>query len=132
MARERGYDLVEVSPQNQPPVCKLLNYGQYLYQQEKAERKSKQRQRKIEIKGIRLSLKIGEHDFDIRVQQARKFLEKGDKVRIEMFLRGRELSHLNLAREIVSKFINSFENVVAEQPFTKQGGKITALISLKK
>ena len=76
IASERGYDLVEVSPLAEPPVCKLLDYGQYLYSQKKKEKKQKQSQKKVEVKGIRISMRTGEHDLEIKSNQAKKFLEQ--------------------------------------------------------
>ncbi len=134
LAQERGFDLVEVSPVADPPVCKIMDYGAYQYQQEKKERKQKAKQKKVEIKGIRLSLKIGPHDLEMRKNQSVKFIEKGNKVRIELILRGRERAHIDRAKETMEKFVEMVSESVEiyqEQPFSKQGGRLSMLISKK-
>lgn len=133
IAQERGFDLVEVAPNARPPVCKLLDYGAYQYRLEKQERKSKAHQKRIEIKGIRLTFKIGDHDRSVRQGNARKFLDEGHKVKIEMILRGRELAHQDRARDNVMEFIQALgEDVVVEQPLSKQGKKLFCLVGSNK
>lgn len=133
MAWEREVDLVEVSPEAKPPVCKLIDFGKYKYRKEKAERKQKAKQKKVEIKGIRLTLKIGRHDIEVRLKQARKFFDQGHKVKLEMLLRGREKAHSDLAKEIISNFVAELgESIVPEQPLTRQGAKLSVLLSNKK
>lgn len=132
LARERGLDLVEVAPNAKPPVCKLLDYGAYQYRIEKAERKQKAHQKKIEVKGVRLSFKIGDHDLDHRVSIAKKFLEEGNKVKIEMILRGRENAHRDYAEGIFKKFLAQLESdVIIESPFSRQGNRVSLLIGRK-
>lgn len=122
MAQERGYDLVEVNPKANPPVCKLLDYGAYMYQLDKQERKAKAKQKKTEVKGIRLSFKIGQHDRAVRLKNAQKFLGQGHKVRIEMLLRGREMAHKDIGLEIINNFVKELgEKVEVEQPISRQG-----------
>ncbi len=128
LAQERGFDLVEIAPMAQPPVCRLDDFGAFKYRQEKAERKSKAKQKKVEIKGIRISLKIGQHDFDHRVNQAKKFMADGDKVRLEMILRGREMQHQERARQKIDEFIKILGDIKIEQPLTRQGKRYTILI----
>ncbi|HBR80201.1 TPA: translation initiation factor IF-3, partial [Candidatus Uhrbacteria bacterium] len=132
IAEERGFDLVEVSPKAEPPVAKILDHGQFKYQKEKEVRKQKIQSHEVDIKGVRLSVRIGEHDFEIRRQQAKKFLERGDKVRPEIVLRGREKAHAYLADEIITRFVKSLESefpIRTEQAVTKQGGRVTAIIA---
>lgn len=130
MAWEREVDLVEVSPEANPPVCKLIDFGKYKYHKEKEERKQKAKQKKVEIKGIRLTLKIGKHDFEVKLNRAKKFLEQGHKIKVEMLLRGRERAHLDLANEIMVNFQNDLgEGIVVEQPIIRQGGKLSTLIA---
>jgi len=134
MARERNLDLVEVSPVTEPPVCRIMDYGAYQYQQEKKERKQKAKQKKVAIKGIRLSLKIGPHDLDMRKKQALKFLNQGNKAKIEMFLRGRERAHASRAMEIMASFVKSISEeceVITEKDVTKQGGRLFLMIGKK-
>ena len=128
MAQDRGFDLVEVAPHARPPVCKLLDYGAYQYRIEKQERKSKAHQKRVEIKGIRLTFKIGEHDRTVRQETAKRFLGEGHKVKIEMILRGREFAHQDLAREKVREFIKELgEGVTVEQPLSKQGNTLLCI-----
>ncbi len=134
MALEKGLDLVEVSPLAQPPVAKIINYSKLRYREEKERRKEKAKQKKIEVKGIRLSLRISEHDKEVRMNQAKKFLNQEDKVKVEMILKGRELQHLDLGREIIDKFVDSLNQIIPitiEQPLTRQGGRFSVLVAKK-
>ncbi len=131
-ARERHYDLVEVSPKANPPVVKLIDYGEYKYKKEKQEQKNKARQKKTDIKGIRLSIRISAHDLDFRKKRAMEFLEEGHKVKIELSLKGRERQHFDLAYGIINEFIKSLgETIALEQNPQRQGGIITAIITKK-
>lgn len=98
-------DLVEVSPKAQPPVCRIMDYGKHLYQQSKQLRLAKAKQKKVELKGIRLGLRTDTHDLEFKKNQAEKFLRQGDKVKIDIVLRGREKAHQDLAKENLGKFI---------------------------
>lgn len=111
----------------------MVNFGKFKYLQEKAEKKSRQKAKKVELKNIRLTLKIGEHDLAIRANQSKKFLEKGDKVRLEMILRGREMAHQDLAREKISRFTQSLgDDIYIEQPLKRQGNNFSVIINKKK
>ncbi|MFA6391625.1 MAG: translation initiation factor IF-3 [Patescibacteria group bacterium] len=132
MAIDQGIDLVEVSTGATPPVCKLVDFGKYQYRKDKAERKQKAKQKKVEIKGIRLTLKIGKHDIDVRLKQASKFLDQGDKVKIEMMLKGREKAHFDLAKEIFENFHASLgDTILIEQPIVRKGAKLISIIAKK-
>lgn len=134
LARERELDLVEVFPKADPPIAKILDYGRFLYQKDKEARKQKARQKKIEIKGIRLSLRISAHDRDFRLNQAKEFLESGDKVKVEIILKGRERQYAGTARENINQFINSLDQLVStkiEQPLSFQGGRISVTVGKK-
>ncbi len=125
LAREQELDLVEVSPKAQPPVAKITDYGRMRYQKEKQLQKQKAKQKKIEVKDIRLSLRISPHDLDFRLQQAAKFLERGDKLKIEIILRGREKQLASKGVAIMKNFINKLKengrlNLVEEQSLTRQ------------
>lgn len=130
-ARKLGLDLVAVSPKSNPPVCKVMDFGKFIYQQEKNERKSKARSKKVETKGVRLSLNMGPHDEDVRRKQAQKFLDNGDRVQIQMFLRGREKAFFPQARDKLQQFAKSLEREIHEEGFNKQGGSLSLLISNK-
>ena len=132
LAREQESDLVEINPKAEPPVAKITDFGQFRYNQEKENRLRKAHQHVVEIKGVRLSLRIGRHDLEIRQTQALKFLNNGDKVKIEIILRGREMQHGPLAFEIIKNFsdeINKVEKIRWEQPTERQGNKVTAIIA---
>lgn len=105
IAREKGLDLIEIAPNVRPPVCRIMDYGKYQYQKSREERQQKTKQKKIEIKGVRISLRTGQHDLEVKVKQANKFLDRGHKVKIEMILRGREKALLAIAKEKLNKFI---------------------------
>jgi translation initiation factor IF-3 len=104
IARERGYDLVEISPKITPPVCKIMDFGKYQYQKSREERQNKFKQKKSEIKSVRLSVRTDEHDLEFKKAQVEKFLKKGNKVKIEIILKGREKAHAELARKNLLEF----------------------------
>lgn len=132
LAREQGMDLIEVNPAARPPVVKILSYDKYRYQLEKAQNAQRKHQKKIEVKGVRLSMRIGVHDLEFKTRQAEKFLGKGNKVKVEMFLRGRERANAPFAFEVVRKFLDSLQTPVAvEQEPKKLGHVISAVIAPK-
>ena len=134
MAQDRGLDLVEVSPLANPPVVKIVDYSKLKYQEEKERRKEKAKQKKVEIKVVKLSLRIGEHDTEVRLGQAEKFLAQGDKVKIELIMKGREHQHMPLGREKIQKFVDDINQLVpvnTEQPITISGGNFSAIIVKK-
>jgi translation initiation factor IF-3 len=117
-AREKGLDLVEVAPQANPVVCKIIDFGKYLYAREKREKK---KQRPRQLKEIRLSMRIDEHDLETKLRQIRKFLEDGCKVRITVFFRGREIVHMDRGRELLERIsaILSDASKVDQPPIEK-------------
>lgn len=120
-AREKGLDLIEVSPLAQPPVCKIIDFGKYKYQMMKKEQKLKKKAKKVEVKGIRITLRISEHDLAFKAGQADKFIGQGNKVRIELVLKGREWTHYNLAKAKFSEFLGKMkEKVKIEQEPKRQ------------
>ena len=132
MAEAKEKDLVEVSPKANPPVCKIMDFGQFKYIKEKEARKQKAQSKEVDTKGIRLSVRIGEHDLEVRKKQARKFLDRGDKVKIELVLRGREKAHKNVARDVITGFIEALKEeyeLKIESPPTYQGGRMNAIIA---
>lgn len=133
LAQERGYDLVEIAPMARPPVCKLLDFGAFLFRQEKQERKAKAQQKKVDIKGIRLGFKISDHDETMRKNQALKFLDNGHKVMVEMRLRGRENAHRELAKKQIMEFIATLgTDVIVEQQLSQMGNRLIATVGRKK
>ncbi len=131
-AQAANFDLVEVSPKAEPPVCRFIDYGAFKYQKEKEARKAKAQSKEVEVKGIRLTVRIGPHDFDVRREQAFKFLERGDKLKLEMVLRGREKAHADLGRQVMTRFVEAVKEkypVRVEQPFSAQGGRLTMIVA---
>ena len=104
LAQERGYDLVEVAPMASPPVTRLLDYGQFKYEQARKEKEARRHQRSVEFKEIRLKVKIGKGDFDTKVRRAIHFLEDGDRVKVTVQFRGREVSHAYIGRDLLTRF----------------------------
>ncbi|NLL96588.1 MAG: translation initiation factor IF-3 [Clostridiaceae bacterium] len=103
-ANERELDLVKIAPNANPPVCKIMDYGKYLYEQNKRDKEAKKKQTIIEVKELRLSAKIEEHDFSFKAKNAIKFLESGDKVKVSIRFRGREIAYSKMGREVMEKF----------------------------
>ena len=129
-AKSVELDLVEVNPKANPPVCKIMDYGKIKYEKEKLAHKQKVANKKVETKGVRLSFKIKGGDLEIRVKQAKKFLDNGHQVKIEMILKGREKAYGENAKQIVNNFVKSFgEDVKIISAVQKQGGKISATIA---
>lgn len=109
LAKERDLDLVEVDPNAHPSICKIMDYGKYLYRKERQERKHRAKQRAGEVKGIRISARIGKHDLEFKAKQASKFLKKNYKVKVETILKGRERAFQNLAKEKIQEFLSLIE-----------------------
>ncbi|MBI2437009.1 MAG: translation initiation factor IF-3 [Candidatus Magasanikbacteria bacterium] len=134
MALEKELDLVEINPKSEPPVVKLIDFTEFKYQKEKEARKQKAHSRASEIKGIRLSVRISNHDLDIKREQAIKFLNRGDKVKIELQLKGRENARPEIANETITEFVKKVQEHVeikVEQETSRQGKKVTAVIAKK-
>ncbi len=134
MAHEQELDLVEINPKADPPVAKLIDFARFKYQKEKEMRKQKISSHVSDIKGVRLSIRIGEHDLNIRLNQAEKFIERGDKVKPEIMLKGRENAHPEMAFEVIKKFfdrLNEKVEVKYEQEPAKQSNKVTSVIIKK-
>lgn len=110
-AEEAGLDLVEVAATAKPPVCRILDLGKYLYSLEKKEKEARKKQKVIDVKEIKMTSKIEEHDYQTKLRSARVFIERGDKVKLTMMFRGREITHSNLGRKIISRFIEDISDV---------------------
>jgi translation initiation factor IF-3 len=103
MAQDVGLDLVEISPNAEPPVCKILDYGKFKYEQQKKANEARKKQKTIELKEIKLRPTIDKHDYDTKMKAAKRFLEEGDKVKITMRFRGREMAHTSIAMEVMNR-----------------------------
>ncbi len=117
MAEERGLDLVEISPNADPPVCKVVDWGKYNYQQTKQRQKNRKSAKTLDMKQMRFGLKIGQHDLDIKMGKVAKFLQAGHKVKITVFYRGREQAHKELGFKLAERVIADFgDTIVVDQP----------------
>src|SRR3954466_12768527 len=134
MAQERGYDLVEVAPMASPPVVKFLDFGQYKYELTKREKENKRRQRSVTFKEIRLSPKIGVGDFETKIHRAVEFLEEGDRIKVTVRFRGRELSHPELGRMLLERFSKQVEEhgVIERMPVLEGKSMFIVLASTHK
>ncbi|MGV3720326.1 MAG: translation initiation factor IF-3 [Actinomycetota bacterium] len=132
LATEQGLDLVEISPTAQPPVCRILDYGKYKYDQSKKTKEAKKKAHSMEIKGIRMRYGTEAHDLEYRVKDARRFLEDGDKVQVTLIFRGREMSHPEIAKGQMEKLSSALADVgVVERPPSIEGRRMTMLLSPK-
>jgi len=130
-AREAGLDLVEISPHNNPPVSKIMDFGKFKYAQEKKERENKQKSKNFELKEIRLSAKIGEHDLQIKANKAKELAEKGHKILVSLKLRGRENIFVDRAIGVIKKFADMVGMDLLERP-KKLGSQIRVNLVPKK
>ncbi|MBE6047656.1 MAG: translation initiation factor IF-3 [Clostridium sp.] len=132
-AEEADLDLVMISPGAKPPVCKIMDLGKFIYEQSKKEKEAKKKQKVVNVKEVRVSLTIEEHDIDIKAKNARKFLLDGDKVKITVRFRGREMELGHLGLRILEKFSDKLEDVcVIEKPAKREGRNMTMVLGPKK
>lgn len=132
LAEEAGLDLVEISPNAEPPVCKILDYGKYKYEQQKKAAEARKNQKVIELKEIKLRPNIDDHDFDIKMRSAKAFLSEGDKVKITLRFRGREMSHQELAHEVIKRVraeLDTLAKVESEPSF--EGRQMIMILAAK-
>jgi len=133
LAEEAGLDLVKIAPTAKPPVCKIVDYGKYKYEQVRREKEAKKKQKVIEIKEIRLSPNIDTNDLNTKVNAARKFLSKGDKVKVTLRFRGREMAHMNNSKHILDDFAESLSDVaVIEKAPKVEGRSMTMFLTEKR
>ena len=132
LSTEKKLDLVLVSPNSQVPVCKIMNYGKYKFEQAKKEKEAKKKQRTQETKELRITPNIEEHDFGFKAKNARKFLEDGNKVKIPVRFRGRELNNTKLGEQVLNQFIDNLEDISVVEKKPKLEGKNMFIILAKK
>jgi len=128
IAAEAGMDLVEVAPQVRPPVCKVMDYGKFKYEQSKKSHKSRTKSHEVRLKGIRIRPKTEAHDRDFKIRRARHFLEAGDKVMVTMLFRGRELAHMDYARQNMQAFVDQLVDVATVERGPAREGRRMILI----
>lgn len=130
MAQAAGLDLVEVAPNANPPVCKIIDYGKFRYDQTKREKESKKAQHQVRVKEVKLKPNIDEHDFMTKRNRAHEFLEKGNKVKISCFFRGREMAHPELGEQVVRRMCDSLSDVgQLETPFKMMGRSLVVVLA---
>ena len=133
LAREADLDLVKIAPNAKPPVCKIVDYGKYRYELARREKEAKKKQRTMEVKEIRLSPNIDVNDLNTKANQARKFLSKGDRVKVSLRFRGRELAHINYSKQILDSFYEKLEDIaVVDKPAKMEGRTMVMFLSEKR
>ena len=128
IAEEHGMDLVEVAPKANPPVCKILDYGKYLYRQNKIEQKHKKMQKQGEMKGIRISYSIDKHDLETKIRQAADFLKGRNSVKVTLMFKGREASHSDIGRQKLLQFLEGIKEVGQVEEMPKQQGNTMFMV----
>ena len=123
LAREADLDLVKIAPNAKPPVCKIIDYGKYRYELARKEKEAKKKQKTMEVKEVRLSPNIDTNDLNTKANQARKFITKGDKVKVTLRFRGREMAHVNYSKQILDSFYEKLEDIAVIDKNAKMEGR---------
>jgi len=132
IAEEKGLDLVEVAADASPPVCRIMNFGKYQYGQEKKKREARKKQKTVAIKEIKIRPKIEEHDYQVKLRSAQKFLNHKDKVKVTMMFRGREISHMELGKRILDRMVNDLSDLSqVEKPAKHEGRSMILFLAPK-
>lgn len=133
LAKEANLDLVKISPTAKPPVCKIIDYGKFKYEQARKEKEAKKKQKITDVKEIRLSPNIDQNDLNTKSNQARKFLSKGDKVKVVLRFRGREMAHMGISKQILDSFFEKVQDIaVIEKPAKLEGRSMIMFLTEKK
>jgi len=132
MAEEKGYDLVEISPQAKPPVCRIMDFGKYKYEQSKKEKMARKKQHVFHLKEIRLRPKIDEHDYQYKTRNIHKFLEEGNKVKVSIEFRGREMAHLEFGQSLIKRLETDLAAVGTVEQRAKMEGRNLTMILMPK
>ena len=132
LADEAGLDLVKIAPTAKPPVCKIIDYGKYRYEQARKEKEAKKKQKTIELKEIRLSPNIDTNDLNTKINSAKKFIEKGNKVKVTLRFRGREMAHMNQSKYILDDFAESLADVAVVEKAPKVEGRSIGMVLAEK
>jgi translation initiation factor IF-3 len=132
IAEERGLDLVEVAPNSQPPVCRIMNYGKYKYQQSKRTQEARKHQTVIRIKEVKVRPRTEEHDFQFKLRHVKRFLDEGNKVKISILFRGREIAHPEFGKEVLNRFVEGVKDMmVIEQSPRLEGRNMVMILAPK-
>lgn len=133
LAREAELDLIKIAPTAKPPVCKIVDYGKYRYELARKEKEAKKKQKTMEVKEIRLSPNIDQNDLNTKANQARKFLSKGDKVKVTLRFRGREMAHVNYTKQILDSFYEKLEDIAnVDKPAKMEGRSMVMFLTEKR
>jgi len=127
-AEEAGLDLVEVAPTAVPPVCRIIDYSRYKYEQEKREKEARKKQKIVHIKELRLGPKIGEHDYQFKLRHLEDFLKRGDKVKVTMMFRGREMSHTDIGRKMLERLASDISAIGEIEESPRLEGRIISMV----
>ncbi len=132
MAEERGLDLVEVSPNADPPVCKIIDYGKLKYQEQKKASEARKRQKTVDVKEIKMRPNIDTHDYDVKMRAVTRFIDEGDKVKVTMRFRGREMAHQNLGMDLLERVSSQVEEIAKVEAMPKlEGRQMTMVLAPK-
>lgn len=123
IAVDAGLDLVEVSPTTTPPVCKILDYGKFKYQQQKKKAEAKKKQKVVEIKEIKMRPNIDDHDYQVKVKAMKRFFEEGDKVKVTLRFRGREMAHQDRGADLLKRVQDDFDEIAKVEQYPKMEGR---------
>ena len=123
LAEEKGFDVVEISPDNKPPVCKLMDFGKYKYEQQKKANEARKKQKVIEIKEIKMRPTIDDHDYDVKMRAMKRFFDEGDKVKVTLRFRGREMAHQHLGMELLTRVQKDTEVFAKLEQYPKMEGR---------
>lgn len=133
LADEEGLDLVEIAPNAKPPVCKIIDYGKYRYEITKKEKDARKKQHVIQVKRVQLSPNIDIHDFNVKLAAARRFIDAGHRVKVLLFMRGRQVTRKDLAEEVITRFIDEMEDIAkAEGEVKMEGHNNLSIVLVKK
>ncbi|MBQ2705512.1 MAG: translation initiation factor IF-3 [Agathobacter sp.] len=132
LADEAGLDLVKIAPTAKPPVCKIIDYGKYRYEQARKEKEAKKKQKTVELKEIRLSPNIDTNDLNTKINSAKKFIEKGNKVKVTLRFRGREMAHMNQSKYILDDFAEALADVAVVEKAPKVEGRSIGMVLAEK
>ena len=131
-AQEAGLDLVKVAPKAQPPVCKIIDYGKYRYEMSRKEKDARKKQKTVEIKEVRLSPNIDTNDLNTKINAARKFISKGNKVKVSLRFRGREMAHVSTSRHVLDDFADQLSDIAAVEKAPKMEGRSLTMVLTEK
>lgn len=131
-ARQNSLDLVEVAPEARPPVCRIMDFAKFKYEEEKRERKAKHKQHQAQLKEVRVKPTIQEHDYQVKLRQVEKFLKRGDRVKVSLFFRGREMAHQELGKKVIDRFVSDAGPISQFFRPPKREGRIISMTLMPK